>query len=173
MNRDGRYREKFPDDLESRGFRQTRNENNRFPGSEWDSNGEFGKNSGFRDRRDAESNSRPYDMDNFRTGKQFSYTPMERENDRGHIGKGPKGYRRSDERIRDEACGALFHSSSVDASDVDVTVEKGHVTLSGTVNSRFEKREAEDSIEHLSGVVDVHNHLRLKTKLDTEVKDQH
>jgi hypothetical protein len=42
-----------------------------------------------------------------------------------------------------------------------VTVDNGEVTLSGAVSDRSDKRRAEDLIEQVSGVRDVHNHLRV------------
>lgn len=79
-----------------------------------------------------------------------------------HIGKGPKGYQRSDERIREEVCERLAASPDVDASDVDVSVDSGTVILSGHVENRIMKRAAEDSVMDVVGVVDVRNDLRLK-----------
>lgn len=79
-----------------------------------------------------------------------------------HFGKGPKGYRRSDDRIKEDVCEALAHSHSVDASEIDVMVKDGIVTLTGTVDSRSTKREAESCVEHLSGVDDVRNELQVK-----------
>lgn len=88
--------------------------------------------------------------------------------DKGYSGKGPKGYRRSDERIREDVCEALFRSPRVDASDIEVLVNEGTVTLKGTVESRLAKREAELCIENLSGVEDVQNELRLTTSGKSE-----
>ena len=76
-------------------------------------------------------------------------------------GKGPKGYKRSDDRIREEVCEALYRSPRVDASEIEVTVDQGCVSLKGTVDSRDAKREAESCIENLSGVEDVFNELRV------------
>lgn len=80
----------------------------------------------------------------------------------GFAGRGPRGYRRSDERIWEDVCEHLTHASSVDASDLEVTVQQGEVTLEGFVASREEKRAAEDISEWVAGVVDVHNRLRLR-----------
>lgn len=77
-----------------------------------------------------------------------------------HRGKGPQGYMRSDERIREAVCEALTDDEHVDASHIDVTVRDGEVTLTGTVDDRYQKRAAEDAIEHISGVRDVQNQLR-------------
>ena len=78
-----------------------------------------------------------------------------------HSGRGPKGYRRSDERIREEICDRLTDDWHVDASEVEVVVNSGQVTLSGSVHSREEKRKAEDLVEAIPGVQDVHNNLRV------------
>lgn len=83
-------------------------------------------------------------------------------NHRGFFGKGPKGWRRSDERIRDEACEALSDSWDVDASQIEVEVKDGCVYLRGTVDSRNSKREAERAVEDLLGVTDVRNELNVK-----------
>lgn len=80
-------------------------------------------------------------------------------------GRGPKGYTRSDDRIREDVCETLYLHPLVDASDIEVKVLEGHVTLSGTVDSREAKREAEKSIEHISGVIDVFNELRLQKNI--------
>ena len=78
-----------------------------------------------------------------------------------YYGRGPKDYRRSDERIREEVADRMTDDWSLDASDITVTVEDGEVTLSGTVSSRDQKRRAEDVAERVSGVRDVSNQLRV------------
>ncbi len=78
-----------------------------------------------------------------------------------HLGKGPKGYRRSDERIRDDICEALMLDPWLDASRLEVSVQDGIVTLEGTVGERYMKYLAEDCAAHASGVQDVENHIRL------------
>jgi osmotically-inducible protein OsmY len=78
-----------------------------------------------------------------------------------HRGRGPQGYRRPDERIHEEVCDRLTQHGRVDASEIQVQVKDGEVTLSGTVHDRRMKREAENVAEGVSGVVDVHNQLRL------------
>ena len=78
-----------------------------------------------------------------------------------HRGRGPKNYTRSDERIREDINDRLTDFAYVDASDIDVTVENGEVTLTGFVNGRYEKRMAEDIVEDVSGVKNVENRLRI------------
>lgn len=77
-----------------------------------------------------------------------------------HAGRGPKGYQRSDDRIREDACEMLTRHPAIDASEIEIEVRGGEVTLKGTVDSRQAKRWAEEAIEDISGVKDVHNQLR-------------
>ncbi|QFU18113.1 BON domain-containing protein [Microvirga thermotolerans] len=78
-----------------------------------------------------------------------------------HRGKGPRGYRRSDERIREDVSERLMDDALVDASEIEVSVRDREVTLSGTVRDRREKRRAEDLAESVSGVAHVQNNLRV------------
>jgi osmotically-inducible protein OsmY len=78
-----------------------------------------------------------------------------------HRGKGPKGFQRSDEKIREMVCEALTDDDHVDASSIEVTVTGAEVTLSGSVPDRQTKRMAEDTAERVAGVKDVHNQLRI------------
>src|SRR6185369_12451239 len=79
-------------------------------------------------------------------------------------GRGPKNYRRSDERIKEDVNDRLSDDYYLDASDVEVAVENSEVTLTGTVNSRNDKRRAEDIAESVSGVTNVENRLRVKQR---------
>lgn len=86
----------------------------------------------------------------------------ERLENRGpHFGKGPKGYKRSDARIHEDVCDAIAHQGHIDATDVEVKVASGIVTLSGTVHERHDKRGLEQLVEHVRGVEDIHNEVRL------------
>ena len=77
-------------------------------------------------------------------------------------GRGPRGYARSDDRIRDEICDLLTADPDVDATEITVLVQQGEVTLSGTVGDRRQKRAAEDLADGVPGVGQVHNHLRVE-----------
>jgi hypothetical protein len=76
-----------------------------------------------------------------------------------HRGRGPKNLARSNERIREDVCERLLADPEVDASDIEVRVENGEVTLEGAVRNRREKRLAEDIAYECRGVHDVHNRL--------------
>ncbi|SFE73138.1 BON domain-containing protein [Nannocystis exedens] len=85
-----------------------------------------------------------------------------RMQERGRFaGRGPKGYRRSDDRITEEICEALTRHPSVDASEIEVKVQQGVVSLSGTVDDRETKRLIEDLSEDISGVREVQNQIRV------------
>lgn len=81
-------------------------------------------------------------------------------------GRGPKDYRRSDDRIREEVCDCMTDDAHLDASEIVVDVNQGEVTLTGTVTSREQKRRAEDVAERISGVRDVTNQLRVMRDAD-------
>ncbi|WP_162559292.1 BON domain-containing protein [Microvirga sp. 17 mud 1-3] len=84
-----------------------------------------------------------------------------------HRGRGPKGYQRSDERIREDVNDRLTDDPHIDASEINVTVSGREVTLDGTVQNRFAKRHAEDIAESVSGVTHVQNNLRVQQSADT------
>lgn len=77
-------------------------------------------------------------------------------------GRGPHGYRRSDERIREDVCERLTDDPWIDASEIEVAVADCEVTLSGSVHSRAEKRRVEEVAGRLRGVAEVHNRLRIE-----------
>jgi osmotically-inducible protein OsmY len=74
--------------------------------------------------------------------------------------RGPKGYKRSDERIREDVCERLMQSD-VDASEVTVEVRDGRVILQGSVPERRMKHTIEDVADQCSGVNEVENNIRV------------
>jgi hypothetical protein len=76
-------------------------------------------------------------------------------------GKGPRGYLRQDNHILEDVCEALTREPYVDASDIEVDVTAGIVTLKGSVSDRPSKRRAELCVEGITGVHDVNNELRV------------
>ncbi|RZT31358.1 BON domain-containing protein [Cupriavidus agavae] len=75
----------------------------------------------------------------------------------------PKGYQRADERVRDDVCERLADDAHLDLSEVEVDVAAGVVSLRGTVRDRGQKHRIEDIADHVIGVKDVQNHLRVQT----------
>jgi osmotically-inducible protein OsmY len=78
-----------------------------------------------------------------------------------HRGKGPKGYQRSDERLKEMLCERLRDDPEIDPSEVTISVAAGRVTLEGTVDSRQTKNRIEDVAEQF-GVQEVQNNLRVQ-----------
>ena len=87
-----------------------------------------------------------------------------REEDHRHRGRGPRDYVRSDERILEDVNDRLTDDGSIDASDISVQVAEREVTLTGEVESRAEKRRAEDVAEMVTGVIHVQNNLRVRNR---------
>lgn len=76
-----------------------------------------------------------------------------------YAGRGPRGYVRSDERIREDVCQRLTENGWVDATDIEVSVTAGVLVLSGAVTTRSQKHLAEEVATLVAGVVQVSNRL--------------
>ena len=91
---------------------------------------------------------------------------MDELRDENHRGKGPKNYKRSQERIKEDVNDKLSDHWMLDASNIEVDIKNSEVTLNGTVNNRNDKRRAEDIAESVSGVTHVQNNLRVSKTED-------
>jgi osmotically-inducible protein OsmY len=159
----------------------------RDPGGDFSSDfgyGSRGSSSGRSDRaRDLAEARRRWDEDRFgrdeergfweRAGDEvaswFGSDEAEhrRRLDARHEGRGPKGYRRSDDRIREDVSDRLTDDPFIDASDIEIQVANAEVTLNGSVDSRMARRRAEDMSERVSGVTHVQNNLRVSSGSET------
>ena len=83
-------------------------------------------------------------------------------------GRGPRNYNRSDDRIKEDVNDRLTDHAYIDASEIEVSVSGGDVVLTGTVESRYDKRMAEDLAEDVSGVKNVENRLRVESQWKQE-----
>ncbi len=83
-----------------------------------------------------------------------------------HFGKGPKGYQRSDQSIKEEASEILTRDHDLDASDIEVEVKDRCLYLKGEVHSRKDKRLAEELVEDISGINDIQNQLAIQKKIE-------
>lgn len=75
---------------------------------------------------------------------------------------GPSNIERQDQRIYEDVCERLADDDRIDASEIEVSVANGEVTLSGKLRSRNAKRRATFVIEDILGVKDVHNSIRVE-----------
>ena len=85
-----------------------------------------------------------------------------------YAGRGPRGYKRSDNRIEEDINERLTEHPMIDASDVEVSVQNGEVTLRGHVDHREAKRIAEDIAESVFGVKEVNNQIKVKQRGESE-----
>jgi hypothetical protein len=76
--------------------------------------------------------------------------------------RGPKGYKRSDERVKEDICERLMQSGHIDSSEVTIEVTQGLVVIEGTVPDRRMKYAIEDIAEAALGVNDVDNRVRVQ-----------
>lgn len=68
---------------------------------------------------------------------------------------------RPDEVIWDEVHEQLNENPDIDASEIEVTVEDGEVTLTGRVESREARWLIEEIVERVAGVQAIHNRLKI------------
>lgn len=80
----------------------------------------------------------------------------------GFRGRGPKGYRRSDERLQEMVCDRLTDDPRIDASDIAVEVRDQIVRLTGSVDDRRTKYDVEELVERC-GASEIDNQLRVRT----------
>ena len=76
-------------------------------------------------------------------------------------GQSAKFHRRSDDKIHEEIWELLSHNADLDATDVELHVEAGEVTLTGTVPSRDARWLTEDLVNSVTGVREVNNRLKV------------
>jgi osmotically-inducible protein OsmY len=85
----------------------------------------------------------------------------------------PSDKKVADDQIAKRAVDILRWRIGVPADRIDVKVERGIVTLSGEVESRYQREEADEAIHHLGGVVQVINLIRVTSAAQAfEVKDK-
>ena len=111
-----------------------------------------------------------YHNDRPRREENTEYMPSSNERESSYRGRGPKNYMRSDERISEDVNDRLMEDPYVDASVIEVNIDRCEVILSGTVDSREAKRRAEDIAEGVSGVRNVENRIRVRRDDDDNYK---
>jgi osmotically-inducible protein OsmY len=99
-----------------------------------------------------------YGQGRFAQGGSFAGTQPNQQS-RGFQGVGPKGYTRSDERLKEEISERLSDDPQIDASDVSIECSNGKITLSGQVDERWMKHHIENLVDRSSGVKDIDNRL--------------
>ncbi len=75
--------------------------------------------------------------------------------------RGPRGFRRPDERIIEEIIDLMASQGQFDASDIQVHAKDGIVTLLGRVDNQDAKHMAAKYVENVLGVMGVNNDLKV------------
>jgi hypothetical protein len=79
---------------------------------------------------------------------------------------------RHDDRIHDDVKDRLAMNNEVDASQIEVLVAAGEVTLQGNVETRHMKQIARDIAAAVPGVATVHNRLHVEQSLLDELREK-
>lgn len=82
--------------------------------------------------------------------------------------RGPKGFKRSDERLKDDIAERLMYQHDIDLSDVSLDVRDSKVTLEGTIPERWMRFAIVDVAESVIGVESVENNLRVRRTVDRD-----
>lgn len=69
---------------------------------------------------------------------------------------------RTNDLISEDVLAGLEAAPEIDASEVDIDVDRGVVSLIGTVDTYAIKELAGKIAERVDGVIEVHNHLRIR-----------
>jgi osmotically-inducible protein OsmY len=85
-----------------------------------------------------------------------------------------QGIKKTDTQIHHDVLEELKWDSRVDETEVGVEVDKGVVTLTGTVTSWAKRMAAEEAARRVIGVLDIANDIKIKvpgglTRTDTEI----
>ena len=85
----------------------------------------------------------------------------------------PADKRTADDQIAERALSSIKWNAQVPGDAVLVKVEKGWVTLSGTVDWQFQRIAAESAVRRLSGVAGISNMIAIKPQVrPTDVKSK-
>ena len=119
------------------------------------------------DRRGTETGSYRDNDWNLRNNQWSQSQTSERRWESGReqgtfAGRGPRNYKRSDERIIEDINERLTRDPNLDATDIEVSCQNGEVTLTGSVDNRWAKRRAEDIAEEVWGAREVRNQIRVE-----------
>jgi len=74
----------------------------------------------------------------------------------------PASNARTDEQIAQAAASAIAWNTLLSNTNIQVFVDKGRITLEGSVHWHYQRQAADRSVRYLAGVKDVNNHLVVK-----------
>ena len=131
-----------------------------------DSSGPKGTGAGkLRRRRSDDLGTKP-SMPSLNETRPLAGEIVPRQSENSHpsfAGKGPKGWQRSDEHIRDAVCSTLTWHRDVDPSDIEIGVVHGAVMLSGTIADAVQKRLVESIVSGVVGVREIQSEIHVES----------
>lgn len=86
-----------------------------------------------------------------------------------HAGRGPRGWSRTDARIREAVSEALMEDPLLDAREIEVQMEGGAVILTGEVPGASDVHRAEQLVRRCGGVGEVRNELEVHGRARREL----
>jgi osmotically-inducible protein OsmY len=110
--------------------------------------------------RDPQSSGRNYGQG---SGQNYGQSYSSSGTSQSFRGRGPQGYQRSDERLKEMICERLTDDPHIDASNITIEVTGQIVKLTGSVDDRGTKYEIEELVERMGGVKDIDNQLRVQS----------
>lgn len=123
---------------------------------------DYEQNAGYRENYDRLPQSGYLETSDIPSGR-YSQSSREGQRPTGeHRGKGPRNYERPDARVLEDVQDRLCQDPYLDASDIEVTIDKGEVVLRGFVADKESKRRAEDITEDVPGLKQLENRLRTR-----------
>lgn len=84
----------------------------------------------------------------------------------GYAGSGSIDRQRADGIVTTDISARIAAHDALDPSDVRVRTQHGVVTLTGVVDTRHDRRLAEQLVREVAGVKEVLNHLRTRTQYE-------
>ena len=123
---------------------------------------DYEQNSGYRNSYNDLTTGQWPEIEEAARRRGFDPTEIQRMEPGYHRGKGPRTYQRSDVRILDDVHDILLEDPYVDASEVEIDVQKGEVILTGWVEDRHMKRRVDDILDNVPGIRHLENRLRVR-----------
>lgn len=123
---------------------------------------DYEQNAGYRDNYNHLTTGQWPEIEEAARRRGYDPNEIQRMKPGFHRGKGPRTYQRSDVRILDDVHDILLEDAYVDASEVEIDVQKGEVILTGWVEDRNMKRRVDDILGDVPGVKHLENRLRVR-----------
>lgn len=128
---------------------------------------DYEQNAGYRDNYNHLTTGQWPEIEEAARRRGYDPSEIQRMRPGFHRGKGPRTFQRSDVKILDDVHDILLEDAYVDASEIEIDVQKGEVILTGYVEDRNMKRRVDDLIDGISGVKHFENRLRVRKPTQT------